>query len=208
VIDLETRHIVFRYEMHQLWESTVRGLLLSTNEFIKLARDGMSMIKLFSGVQKRIMKNKQGKRWMQHSLEHCNYLKICPENHILIEEKGSGNNKRRIISIQEQYTDPNGDTHFDDIYKIKVQNMSLMELLLFQSIFACKQQADIVSLIEAQPVPKVFYKSYDEIGFSNMVTVLSFDSRPIQNLLSGDKSHLISTKYPLIYKCMNSKSSN
>ena len=41
-----------------------------------------------------------------------------------------------------------------------------------------------------------------------MVTVLSFDSRPIQNLLSGDKSHLISTKYPLIYKCMNTKSSN
>jgi hypothetical protein len=43
----------------------------------------------------------QGKRWMQHSLEHCNYLKITEENHILIEEKGSGKKKRRIISIQE-----------------------------------------------------------------------------------------------------------
>jgi hypothetical protein len=37
-----------------------------------------------------------------------------------------------------------------------------------------------------------------------MVTVLSFDSRPIQKLLSPENNHLFSTKYPLIYKCMSS----
>ena len=41
-----------------------------------------------------------------------------------------------------------------------------------------------------------------------MVTVLSFDSRPIQQLLSPENNHLFSTKYPLIYKCMSSSNKN
>lgn len=80
--------------------------------------------------------------------------------------------------------------------------MTLMELLLFQSLFASRHQDDIESLIEAQPAPKVFYKSYDEINFSNMVTVLAFDNKTIDMLLNTKKSHLFCPKYPLFFKSM------
>ena len=78
--------------------------------------------------------------------------------------------------------------------------MSLIELLLFQSIYNCKQQVLIVRLIENQPLPKVFFKSFDEIDMSNMVTQLAYDSRPIQILLKQENDKYFSTKYPLFYK--------
>lgn len=37
---------------------------------------------------------------------------------------------------------------FENIYKVNVQEMTLRELLLSQSVFSCRQQYDIVKLIE------------------------------------------------------------
>ena len=74
-----------------------------------------------------------------------------------------------------------------------------MQLLLIQSVFACKKQPDIVSLIEQQPVPSIFYDSFDEIDMTNMLSKLSYDSRPIKILLSEKNSRFFSIKYPLFY---------
>lgn len=45
----------------------------------------------------------------------------------------------------------------------------------------------------------MFFKSFDELDMSNMLTFLSYDSRPIKVLLSESNNHLFSTKYPLFY---------
>jgi hypothetical protein len=48
---------------------------------------------------------------MLHSLESTNYLKVEPNNHILFLD-GIG---EKVIAIQEQVTDSEGETTFDDI---------------------------------------------------------------------------------------------
>ena len=41
-----------------------------------------------------------------------------------------------------------GETNFDTIFRIKICEITLRELLLFQSLFVCKTQSDIVTLVE------------------------------------------------------------
>lgn len=84
---------------------------------------------------------------MVHSLESCSYLKIEDTNHIHIT-RPRHNATSRDIFIKEQYTDNNGETQFEDLYKISVQEMNLIELILIQSIFACRSQQHIINLIE------------------------------------------------------------
>ena len=105
-----------------------------------------------------------------------------------------------IISVQEQYQDTENETHFDDIYKIGIQEIALRELLLIQSIFSCRQQYDIVKLIDLQPDISVFLKSYLELGKRNMVQILSFDSKSIASLLDEKHCELFKSEFPIIYK--------
>ena len=77
--------------------------------------------------------------------------------------------------------------------------MSLIEILLLKSIYNCQHQADIVRVIENQPLPQVFFKSFDEIEMSNMITQLSNDSRLIEILLDEKNNQYFNQKYPLFY---------
>lgn len=54
-------------------------------------------------------------------------------------------------------------------------------------------------MIHLQPEVNVFFQSFDEIDMSNMLTILSYDSRPVQTLLSEKNRHLFNSKYPLFY---------
>ena len=74
-------------------------------------------------------------------------------------------------------------TNFDDIFKIKVHEITLRELLLLQSIYACKTQSEIEMLVRAQPDPKIFFKVFLELGIKSMVSYLAFDNRSIKELL-------------------------
>lgn len=78
--------------------------------------------------------------------------------------------------------------------------MRLHELLLMQSIFACRSTYDIVRLIDMQPDPQVFITSYLELGKRNMVQILSFDSRSIRSLLDEKHSNLFISEFPIIFK--------
>jgi hypothetical protein len=51
-----------------------------------------------------------------------------------------------------------------------------------------------------QPNPSVFFKSFLEFDASNLVSLLSFDSRSMKHLLQDDFSSYFDPKYPLIYK--------
>jgi len=89
--------------------------------------------------------------------------------------------------------------------------MSLRELLMFQSIYSCKNQYDIEKLIEVQPEPKSFYKSFLEIDKQNLISVLSFDNKSIKRLLEDKFEPILNNcgnssanenrlMYPLFYK--------
>ena len=81
VIDLETKLIKYWHESYHLWESRVKGFLLSTNEFMILSKEGINIIML--GEKKpRALKDKDGNIRMLHALGEMNYLKIEPTNHV------------------------------------------------------------------------------------------------------------------------------
>lgn len=70
---------------------------------------------------------------MVHALGKCNYLKIEESNHIMFKMQFY---EDRQICVQEQYSDTEKNTHFDDIFSIKIHEITLRELMLVQSIFA------------------------------------------------------------------------
>jgi hypothetical protein len=59
--------------------------------------------------------------------------------------------------------------------------------------------------VNDQPNPKIFYKSLLELDVTNMVSMLSFDSRSMEFLLQDDFADFFSAKYPLFYKNKISK---
>lgn len=82
IIDLDTSLIKYWNESFHLWESDVKGFLLSTNDFMILAKDGMNLLAL-GYKESRVVKDKAGDKRMIHSLGSCNYLKIESTNHLL-----------------------------------------------------------------------------------------------------------------------------
>jgi hypothetical protein len=82
-----------------------------------------------------MVKDKDNQRRLMHSLGSCDYLKIESTNHLLFACQYY---EDRQICLQEQYNDLDGFTHFDDIFKIKIDAITLRELLLIQSIYNCK----------------------------------------------------------------------
>jgi len=86
-------------EIFNLWESNIAGLMLSTNDFIILSEEGISILGIFESPIKRIVEDKDQQKWIIHPLQSCNYLKIADSNLILIKEQSKNN--ERSISIQE-----------------------------------------------------------------------------------------------------------
>lgn len=108
--------------------------------------------------------------------------------------------------MQEQYTDAEEQTKLIDIYKIKIWEMTLRELLLFQSIYSSETQADVFKLIKMQPSPQIFLKISLELGLKSMIPYLSFDAHSIKYILNEKHSEHFSTEFPLFYKDKNGKS--
>ena len=197
VIDLESKLIKYWHEGYQLWESPVKGFLLSTNDFMILSKDGINLLAIGEKPSK-IVKDKDGLKRMIHSLGKCNYLKIEPTNHLLFAMQWY---EDRQICLQEQYNDYDGQTHFDDIFKIKIHEITLRELMLIQSIYACKTQSDIELLVRDQPNPTIFFKVFLELGIKSLVSYLAFDSRTIKCLLDNEENYkYFDKKYPVFYK--------
>ena len=59
--------------------------------------------------------------------------------------------------------------------------------------------SEILELVEAQPKPHVFYKSFLEFNGTNMVSILSFDSRSTKSLTDECHSEFFNPKFPIFY---------
>ena len=64
-----------------------------------------------------------------------------------------------------------------------------------------------MELVQNQPNPQVFYKSFLEFDGSNMVSILSFDGRSMKYLLRDEFESYFSSDYPLFYRNKIQKSS-
>jgi hypothetical protein len=74
---------------------------------------------------------------MIHPLESANYLKVDRDNFIQFEFAG----QKKVINIIQQYSKKNSktgdETAYDGIYKVRINDITLRELLLFQSLYVC-----------------------------------------------------------------------
>jgi hypothetical protein len=91
-------------------------------------------------------------------------------------------------------------TAFDDIYKIKVHEPTLRELMLMQSIYTCKTISDVGLLVKEQPTPKIFLKVFLELGMKPLLSYLAFDRVSIKELLSDKNQKYVDRSFPLFYK--------
>lgn len=69
-----------------------------------------------------------------------------------------------------------------------------------QSFYMCQSEESIMNLVKMQPNAKLFYKTFLELGASNLTTILSFNSKAVEYLLSNQHKQLFDTEYPVIYK--------
>ena len=198
ILDIDSARILYKHENYQLWESPVVGFLNTyQNDFVILNRDGTSFIPC-GKQEKRAIYNPDGTERMVHSLPSCEYLLIDDSNLISFEKANLGSNNRQV-KIQEQQIDNMGNTYYDDIYQVNIDEMSLSQLIIIESIFKCDSAYDIAMLIKLQPDPILFFKSYMELDQSNMIQILSFDSLIIKTLMEFEFTDY-NKKNPVFYK--------
>ena len=78
--------------------------------------------------------------------------------------------------------------------------MTLRELLLFNSLYLTASNKGIIDIVKDQPTPKLFYKSFLEFDGSNMVSILSFDSRSMEYMLQDEFKEHFSIESPIFYR--------
>ena len=59
-----------------------------------------------------------------------------------------------------------------------------------------------------QADPTIFFKSFLELDGTNMVSILSFDSRSMKAILDEKHEEYFDTRYPLFYKNRIPKTNN
>ena len=99
-IDIMDNYLIrYWYEGYQLWESPIRGFLLSNNDFLMLSKDGINLVALGHKPIK-LVQDKDSQKRLMHSLGSCDYLKIEKTNHLLFACQYY---EDRQICLQEQY---------------------------------------------------------------------------------------------------------
>ena len=90
---------------------------------------------------------------------------------------------------------------FKIIYQVKIDEITIRELLLFSSLYVCKSQSDMLRLVQMQPQRKIFFKSFLELDGTNMISILALDSGVIKELLDDkNKDCFNNEEFPIFYK--------
>lgn len=178
----------------------MRSLLLTgRKDFLTINKQGINLLVL-GNVDKRVINNGKGQTSIIHGLESFNYLSIDQRNFLSFECTG----ENQVVSVQQEYMEKSGGcetyTTFERIYSMNVQEITLRQLLLFQSLYLCTTASKIVDLVNDQPDPRTFYNAYLELDGANMLSILSFDSRTMKYLLDDQFDDYFSSEFPLFYK--------
>jgi DNA-directed RNA polymerase specialized sigma subunit len=91
---------------------------------------------------------------MIHSLDAYKFLKIDKENYINYQCQYYSN---RVISIEHEWTKKLNDTDvygkkehetkYYDIYKVKIHEITLREIMILQAIYLCKSTIEIENIV-------------------------------------------------------------
>jgi hypothetical protein len=119
---------------------------------------------------------------------------------MLTFKRSGQDSNEKIVTIKEQQMDSKQNTYHDEVYDVKIGEMNLRELMVIYSIFMCEGALEIVKLIKLQPNPRLFQRSFMELDQSNMIQILSFESRIITCLLEDFDDSMFDTKTPMFYK--------
>ena len=115
----------------------MKGMVMSSaKDFVSLSKSGISIMAL-GNLSKKCVRDRAGNDRMIHSLESANYLKVEPQNFILFE----CSDENKIITVTQEYSKnclEGDETRYDVIYRIKLHEITLRELLIFQSLYVCK----------------------------------------------------------------------
>ena len=79
VLDLLTGKPKYWHESFQLWESPVKGFLLTSNYFMILSKSGINLLSIGYKGSRQVL-DKDGFPRYIHALGSCNYLKVDPSN--------------------------------------------------------------------------------------------------------------------------------
>jgi hypothetical protein len=137
---------------------------------------------------------------MVHSMESYNFMRLIPDNHILFECQDPENKQIAITEEQRDQGESSGNVSYLSLYRVKIWNLTLRELMLFKSLYSCSNMAEILQIVKDQPKPLVFFKSCLDMNGSNMTNYLTFDSRSISELLDSKNEELFSSEFPLFYQ--------
>ena len=161
-------------------------LQTANKEYVTMSKSGLNVLAL-GKVEKRKLSSSDGQMKMIHSLDSLSFLKVDKINYINFKCQDYSN---RIISIEQEDEHtimvngkPETINSYREIYKVKIFEITLRELLILQSLYICSTQSDIVNLVKLQPNPTFFYKTFLELDCSNVASMLAFDSRAVQYLL-------------------------
>ena len=95
--------------------------------------------------------------------------------------------------------DSNDQTKFNDLFRVKIHEVTLRELLLIQSIYVAKQAGSTYELVKAQPDPKLFLKVFLELETKPFVSYMAFDNQAIECLLNQENAEYFDDKFPVFY---------
>ena len=144
-IDLKNNYLIkFWHESYALWESRVRGFMLANADFLVISKDGLQVLVL-SDKKEKMLTDSEGQKRMIHSLCSVDYLKLEDRNHILFACQFYDN---RQICVQQQYKDAAGFTKFNDLFRVKIHEITLRELLLIESIYRDKRVGSTCELVQ------------------------------------------------------------
>ena len=161
------------------------------------------MLVLGTHTKKKVLADAEGSKRMIHSLGSVDYLKLEDRNHIMFSCQFYND---RQIWIQEQYTQESF-TKFNDLFRIKIWEITLRELLLVQSIFVRKDVGSTFELVHDQPNPSIFLKVFLELGTRPLISYLAYDNQAIQCILHDDNKAYFPEKFPVFY-CWNELDQN
>lgn len=81
----EENSILFRHEAFQLWESECMGLLLEiSKEYLHISKRGINILAVGT-MEKKKIQDAEGNDKMIHSFDSLSYLKLNPNNFILLK---------------------------------------------------------------------------------------------------------------------------
>lgn len=210
--------IRYKHESFQMYESSCTGILLDNNcnDFVHINKDGLWVVSLSAGQDeepdKRVLTDERGFQKTIHSLESAGHLQLDVQNFLMF----SHDQGDQIVSIRQEYVKK--DYQDDDrkhapsklaewiLYEVRLSESTLRDLMIIKSLYLCRRDIDIFNIVKEQPYPELFFKSFFELDFSNMATILAFEPRSVEYLLDEENKEWFEKRvkesyaYPLFYK--------